>query len=298
MNTPLVISASRRTDIPAFYSDWFMSRMIAGYSDYINPFNFRLVRADLSRVKCVVFWTKDPRPMIKHLHRLDDMGVKYYFQYTLNNYDGIGIEPELNNIEDRIDTFKQLSEIIGKEKVVFRFDPLILVAGMTVDTLVNRALSVAEKVAGFTEKLVFSFADLDYRKVKVNLSEKGFHIRDFSETEMLAVAESLSEFSQKSHLKIATCSEGIDLSRYGVEHNKCIDPELILRITGNDQEVADYLKGTSGQRKLCGCAKSVDIGMYDTCMHNCTYCYATKNKEIACNNYEGHLQNPNKSSIV
>lgn len=298
MNAPLVISASRRTDIPAFYSDWFMSRMIAGYCEYVNPFNLKRIRVDLSRVKCVVFWTKNPGPMIKRLHVLDGMGVQYYFQYTLNNYDDIGIEPELSNIDDRIETFKRLSEMIGKEKVIFRFDPLILVAGMTVEELVDRVLYVAGKVCLFTEKMVFSFADLDYRKVQTNLFTKGFRVRDFSEKEMIAVAESLSGFCQENHLKIATCSEGIDLSRYGIEHNKCIDPDLIMRITGNNPDVAKYITGGSGQRNFCGCAKSVDIGLYDTCIHNCAYCYATRSHKQACDNYMKHLGNTQNSSIV
>ncbi len=298
MNSPLVVSASRRTDVPAFYADWFMSRMVDGFCDYVNPFNHKPVRVDLSQVKCVVFWTKNPRPMMKHLKKLDDMGIKYYFQYTLNNYFYCGIEPELDSVYERMDTFRELSQMIGKEKVILRYDPMILVGNHSVDELLNNVIDVLDGISQCTEKIVFSFADLEYRKVKMNFAQRGLWVRDFTDGEMHHVAKFLSDYGMYNSIKIATCSEAIDFSQYGIEHNKCIDPELILRITDKDPKVEEYLKGASGQRRLCGCAKSVDIGMYDTCMHNCTYCYATKNKELACINYERHIQNPNKSSIV
>ncbi len=298
MNSPLVISASRRTDIPAFYADWFMSRLEEGYCEYVNPFIQKPVRVDLSKVKCIVFWTKNPRPMMKHMTKLDEKGIKYYFQYTLNNYAYCGIEPELEPIDERVKTFKELSEMIGKKKVIFRYDPMILTGNHTVVEMMASVMDVLDSIASFTERMVFSFADLEYRKVQMNFAKRGIGVRELTEYEMHYVAEKLADVGLANSIKIATCSEAIDFSRYGIEHNKCIDPELILRIAGNDPALAEYLNGASGLRKLCGCAKSVDIGMYDTCIHNCTYCYATKNKELASINYERHLQNPNKSSIV
>lgn len=298
MTAPLVISASRRTDIPAFYADWFMSRMEAGFCEYPNPFSQKPVHVDLTKAKCIVFWTKNPVPMFKHLKRLDDMGIKYYFQYTLNNYDDTGLEPELKCVEERIRDFQLLSERIEKEKVIFRYDPLILANGMRCADLMRRVLEVANKVCNYTEKMIFSFADLDYQKVKLNLERKAIEVREFHDYEMETIGELLGKFGREAGIKVATCSERIDLSKNGIEHNRCVDPELILRLTDNDEEVARYLMGNSGQRNLCGCAKSVDIGIYDTCVHNCAYCYATRSVELARANYGKHLSNQHNKSII
>ena len=298
MNAPLVISASRRTDIPAFYADWFMTRLQLGFCEFLNPFNQKPVRVDLTKVKFIIFWTKNPEPMFKHLPTLDKMGIKYYFQYTLNNYDGYGIEPGVYCIDDRISHFRTLSKMIGKEKVIFRYDPLILVEDITISKLLDRVYGVAERVHDFTEKMVFSFADLGYKKVQYNLVKSRIKVREFSLDEMHHIGYELGKYGKQRGIKIATCSEAANLLPYGVEHNRCVDPELIMRLTDNDEEIAKYLSAPSGQRSLCSCARSVDIGMYDTCVHNCAYCYATKSFDLARSNFEKHLSNPYNSSII
>lgn len=298
MNAPLVISASRRTDIPAFYADWFMSRIEVGFCEYINPFNQKPVRVDLSKVKFIVFWTKNPVHMFKHLPTLDKKGIKYYFQYTLNDYEGYGIERGLYCLDDRISHFRTLSKMIGKEKVIFRFDPLILVDNMSVNDLMERVFGVAEKVHDVTEKMVFSFADLGYQKVQFNLAKNRNKVREFSLDAMHYIGYELGKYGKQRGIKVATCSEAVNLVPYGVEHNCCVDPELIMRLTDHDEEIAKYLSAPSGQRPLCSCARSVDIGMYDTCLHGCAYCYATRSFDVARTNFEKHLSNPYNSSII
>lgn len=298
MTAPLVISASRRTDIPAFYADWFMKRLQLGFCEYINPFNHKPVRIDLTKVKFIVFWTKNPLPMFRHLTTLDKMGIKYYFQYTLNDYDGYSIEPGVCCIDKRISHFRALSKMIGKEKVIFRYDPLILVEDMTISELMSRVYRVADSVCDFTEKMVFSFADLGYQKVQYNLSKNHIKVRDFTNEEIHKIGYALGKYSKQRGIKVAACSEAVDLVTYGVEHNSCVDSELIMRLTDHDDEIEKYISGPSGQRPLCGCSRSVDIGMYDTCVNNCAYCYATRSFEFARTNYEEHLSNPYNSSII
>lgn len=298
MNAPLVISVSRRTDIPAFYADWFMTRLQLGFCKYLNPFNQKPVRVDLTKVKFIVFWTKNPLPMFRHLTTLDKMGIKYYFQYTLNNYDGYIIEPGVRCIDERISHFRSLSKMIGKEKVIFRYDPLILVEDMTISELMSRVYRVADSVSDFTEKMVFSFADLGYQKVQFNLAKNRINAREFTHEEMHKIGRALGKYGKQRGIKVASCSEAVDLVPYGVEHNSCVDPELIMRLTDHDEEIAKHLGASSGQRPLCGCAGSVDIGMYDTCVNGCAYCYATRSFELARTNFEKHLSKPYNSSII
>ena len=167
---PIIISASRSTDIPAFYAKWFFNRLAKGYCVWCNPFNRRKMYVSFERCKAIVFWTKNPKPILPYLHELDRRGIRYYFQFTLNDYVSEGFEPNVPSVTQRVETFRELSEMIGKERVIWRFDPLIMTPSITPRVLLSRIWKIGNLLKGYTDKLVFSFVDVKaYRKVQNNL---------------------------------------------------------------------------------------------------------------------------------
>jgi hypothetical protein len=291
MNTlnPVVVSASRSTDIPAFYADWMLSRLQLGYCTWINPFNRAEFNVSFKNTRLIVFWSKNPMPMLERLAEIEALGFRqYYFQFTLNDYVAEGLEPNVPKVETRIDTFRRLADRIGKERVIWRFDPLLLTDKISIDVLLERIGTIGRQLKGYTNKLVFSFIDIvPYRKVQRNLA--GLGCREFTIEMKLKFAEGLVRLNEELGLDLATCAEDVDLSDYGITHNKCIDDELMLREFNADTKLMDFIgaerdifgrwtirksKKDKGQRKNCGCVSSKDIGMYNTCPHLCRYCYA------------------------
>lgn len=277
---PKIISASRRTDIPAFFADQFIENWGKGHFLTQNRYGAKAY-ISVENTRCVVFWTKNPGPLLNRLDDFDKFGVNYYFQFTLNDYEQEGFEPNVPSLEDRIETFVQLSNRIGKKRVVWRFDPLVVTNNITKEMLVEKVFSLAEQLAGHTEKLVISFLDLEkHKNVKTRLEKVRF--RNFSEDEIKFVASRLGEISNRFGIKVATCRED-DLSEYGVEKNKCIDDGLMRHVFKEDALLMNFLDGgqglkDAGQSKACGCIVSKDIGTYNTCRHFCLYCYATSSK--------------------
>ena len=284
---PVIISASRVTDIPAFHSEWFMKRLEEGYCKWVNPFNQKTSYVSFEKTKAIVFWTKNPEPMFPYLNKLNKLGISYYFQYTLNDYEWEKLETGLKPLSSRIETFKKLSSMIGEDRVIWRFDPLILGDTINVDSLIQRMVFIGEHLYSYTNKLVFSFADINqYSKVKTNLNLTGNNFREFTLEEKNEFIQELSTMNKKWKFQLSTCAEDIDLEKYGVEKNRCIDGKLLLKISGNNPEIHKYVvssedlfgdtayKKDDGQRKECGCSPSKDIGVRDTCLHFCKYCYA------------------------
>lgn len=303
---PLILSVSRATDIPAFYMPWFFKRLEEGYVRWVNPFNRRSQYVALSKVRSIVFWSKNPRPLLDNLERLEKYDFSFYIQYTLNDYVREGLEPRVPDLGFRIETFKRLAERLRRERVVWRFDPLILVGELQPDDLLEKIRSVGDSLAGCTEKLVFSFADIDnYRKVRRNLDKSGSPYRNLTPAEMDYTGREIASLCKGWGITAATCGEKVDLERHGVAHNKCIDDELLLRISPGDRQLAAFLRGETdaqlnlfsppdpkppkdlkdkGQRAECGCVWSKDIGAYDTCPHMCIYCYANSSPEAVARN--------------
>ena len=330
---PVIISASRSTDIPAFYAKWFINRLKAGYCVWYNPFNQQPMYISFAKTKVIVFWTKNPEPMIEFLPELDKRGIHYYFQVTLNDYEKECFEPNVPALQHRIEVFKKLSDKIGKEKVIWRFDPLILTEQLTPRQLLTKIYHVGNQLKGYTDKLVFSFIDVRaYRKVQNNLVKNTpFFTRDNVETaepdgdKRMELVDGLVKLrnhwkSEGWNIILATCAESIDLGSFGIEHNRCIDGELMERLWPKDRELTYYLhtgklpKPTGlfqheiiipenhknlkdkGQRKVCGCMISMDIGMYNTCRHFCVYCYANTSRDAVLKNMGKH--NDNSESII
>ena len=319
---PVIISASRSTDIPAFYAKWFFNRLAKGYCVWYNPFNKKPMYISFKNTKAIVFWTKNPKPILPYLKELDARGIHYYFQVTLNDYVNEGFEPNVPSVEQRVKTFKQLSDMVGKEKVIWRFDPLIVTPEITPRTLLAKVWKVGNMLKGYTDKLVFSFVDvLAYRKVQSNLiKEIGCFTKDNVESSELTqsqkteIVDGLVKLrdiwkEQGWNISLATCAEDLDLEQYGIEHNRCIDGELMKKLFSDDEDFIYYLntgylperdmfgqlskphkikdaKGMKdkGQRKVCGCMISKDIGRYNTCRHFCVYCYANTSRECVQKN--------------
>lgn len=273
----MIISASRRTDIPAFFSEWFINRIKEGFLDVRNPMNSsQISRLLLSPdiVDCIVFWTKNPIPMLAKLDELRD--YCYYFQFTLTGY-GRDIESNLpDKRKDLIPAFRKLSDKIGPERVIWRYDPILINDRYSLDYHRKAFEEIADALNGYTEKCVFSFVDL-YGKNRTAMRKLA--VEEPSEEEMRSIAVHIRDVTRATHMTAATCAEVIDLEELGIEHNACIDRALIERLTGGKiKETKKNLKD-SGQRKACKCMASREIGMHNTCGNGCIYCYANYSPE-------------------
>ena len=318
---PVIVSASRSTDVPAFYADWFMERLKAGYIKWINPFNGVPLYVGFKKMHCIVFWSKNPAPMIPYLDELDTICPNYYFQFTLNDYDAEGIEPRVPPLPDRIETFKRLSERVGRDRVIWRFDPLILTDKLAVKDILEKVERLGDKIAAYTSRLVFSFIDIkSYAKVGKNLERGGIAAREFSSDEMREVAQRIGELVKGWNIAAGTCGEIADLDRYGIEHNRCVDDRLMVKCFSHDAELMKFIgaryvepdmfsnpsggwelddyRKDAGQRKACGCIMSKDIGEYNTCPHLCHYCYANTNNAAALENWGRHRMNLHGETIT
>ncbi len=319
---PIIISASRSTDIPAFYSDWFIHRLKKGYLKWKNPFNGVPLYVTFQKARLVVFWSKNPKPLLKHLDWLDQNFPNYYFQYTLNDYDKT-LEEKVPPLNNRIETFIKLSEKIGKEKVIWRFDPLILTDKIGVDELLRKVENIGNQLKKHTNKLVFSYADIKtYKKVQNNLRKAEIKYTEFNEQTMIEIAQGLQELNKNWNFEIGTCAEKINIEKYGIIHNKCIDDDLMIKLFSHDKKLMEFLGykpepqqlsmfasepmvtyktknlKDKGQRELCGCIFSKDIGQYNTCPHLCEYCYANTSKEVAMKNFNTFKNNPFGETII
>lgn len=264
----MILSVSRRTDIPNYYSDWFIARIKEGFLYVRNPMNeHQISRIDLSPdvVDCIVFWTKNPAKMMDKLDYLQDYA--YYFQFTLTGY-GKDMEPNLpDKRRELIPTFKKLSDRIGKEKVIWRYDPILISSRYTVEYHLRAFKEIADSLAEYTERVVISFIDL-YAKTQRNT--EGLNVRAVAEKEITDLAGKMAQIALKHNLVIETCAEQVDLQDMGIRHGSCIDRELIEKITGFKLKA----RKDKNQRAECGCIESVEVGTYHTCPSGCKYCYA------------------------
>jgi len=308
---PVIVSASRSTDIPAFYGDWFSERLKAGYVRWKSPFGGSPVIVSFQKTRLFVFWSKNPAPFFPHLDRLDRLGYSCYFLYTLNDYDDVRLEPNVPPVDERVRTFMHLSKMIGKGRVVWRFDPLILTDTITVDELLDRVKRIGDCIAPFTERLVFSFVDIEkYAKVRRNLNISGYpRAREFTGGEVAEFCEGIQRLNGRWGLTVTACADRRDLSQYGIGRGQCISYDLMATEFSHDAALMAFLcpegqrtlDGDSpeddpsrhlkdpGQRNACRCIVSKDIGQYSTCMHLCAYCYANTSPAAVRRNYLQYL---------
>ena len=261
-----------------------------------NPFNanqLSKLKLDGESVDAIVFWTKNARPMLDRLHMIDELGIPYYFQFTITPY-GKDAEPGLPSSKTPlIDTFKVLSQKLGPDRVIWRYDPIFLDDDKYSLDFHKRAFErCAGLLTGSTNRAVISFLDMDYNNTK---SINSMGVRDGSDEEKNALAAFMASIAEECGISLETCAEGIDLEALGIRHGCCIDADLIEKISGRII-IPKWRKKDSAQRPLCGCISSYDIGAYNTCLHGCSYCYANYAKNAIRTNFEKH--DPNSPVLI
>ena len=265
--TKMILGVSRRTDIPAFHSEWFMNRLRAGYVLVRNPCYEHIVyRVELNPrdVDCLIFISKDPEPMFRYLDEMDRIGFNYIFQVTITPY-GKDIEPGVRNKDNVIDSFIRLSERIGKERTVWRYDPILFNDSIDIEYHERKFSEFCGRLEGHTERCVFSFLD-SYPKLEQHIREG--KLRETTGSEMGSVGEVLAPIARGHGIEMTSCCTRQDLSKYGIQRRGCLDKETMRKL-GIPYEI-----GSVPVREGCLCVKNSDVGMYDTCDHNCIYCYA------------------------
>lgn len=278
----MIISASRRTDIPAFYGEWFMNRIREGYFFKVNPYNPSQktgVSLAPEKVDAIVFWTKYPESLLEYLDELDQRGYNYYFQFTLNDYPD-WLEPNLPPLEKRIELFRQLSSRLGSRRVIWRYDPVIVSDQTPVGYHQQTFARLAEQLKESTFRVVVSWLDFygkTERKLKDITRERGIRFYDLVEREeqLGKLARQLRAIAEENSLEIRTCGEQDNLSAEIIEPGKCIDDKLITEVFGTELEA----KEDPHQRANCCCAQAEDMGVYNTCQFACRYCYANESQE-------------------
>ncbi len=295
----MIISASRRTDIPAFYAPWFMNRIRAGFCTVPNPFN----RNQVSRISLlpedvdvIVFWTRNARPLLDHLTELDERGYRYYVQYTILDNPRL-VDQKTPPVAQAIATFQALAAHVGPQRVIWRYDPIVLGEQTNAAFHLDRYAWIAARLSGCTTRSVISVLDR-YKKAESRLRSvavQGIALLEEPVERWPGLAPLLTGLVQiaAGHgMEIVSCAEEIDLARHGVRPGKCIDDDYIhtafgLRVGGAKDP---------GQRAACGCVASRDIGMYDSCLFGCQYCYATSSFARARTNHAAH--DPLASSLL
>ena len=278
----MILSVSRRTDIPAFFSSWFLRRLEEGYVLVRNPRNPHLVsRVELhpSLVDGMVLWTKNPLPLLDKLDSLNR--YPYYVQFTLTPY-GPDVEPGVpSKGQVIIPAFQRFSRILGPDRILWRYDPILLSKRYTPEYHIRYFEELAQRLAPYTKKCVFSFLDI-YRNTRRNLAE--LQPQELTVDLQEFLAGKLAEIARRYGLELETCAEAISLERYGIRHGRCVDDRLFCRLLGQPLSVGK----DRNQRRECGCVESIDIGAYNTCGNGCRYCYANFSPHILAANGERH----------
>jgi len=292
----MIISASRRTDIPAFYSRWLMSRLEAGYCLVPNPFNPKQV-TEVSlkpeEVDVIVFWTRNASPLLAHLGELDRRGYRYSFLYTVMD-NPRAVDPRCPPLREALATFKTLSDRIGPERVLWRYDPIVFSTATGPAFHRKTYETIATQLQGYTRRSIMSLVTV-YRKARQRLNalrQAGIELTECDEEALAGLMRFLASVARDKGMVLSCCAPERDLVPFGILPGKCIDDGLIREVFGLE---GSHPKDPS-QRKACGCVTSKDIGMYDTCVYGCAYCYATSGFEKAKENHRRH--DPDAPSLI
>ena len=277
----MILFASGRTDIAAFYSEWLINRLKEGYIDVRNPFNKNLVsRILLSEVDLIFFCTKNPIPILDKINRIN---INTYFHITLTPYKK-DIEPSLPSKKEMIKSIKELSNRIGKENIVIRYDPVFISEKYNLDYHKRAFESLCASLEGYVSKIVISFLD-EYKNVKNHYSLLKY--QKLEEQDYKEIGLSFSQSARAHHLEVFTCFEDHNLIEYGFAQGECMSKELAARLTNKIYET----KWNVRKEKKCHCVSMVDIGEYNTCKHYCAYCYANYDEKSVNLNWKEHDKN-------
>lgn len=282
----MLISASYKTDIPAFYGDWLMNRLDAGYCLMRNPYNGRVTPVDLTReaVDGFVFWTKNLGPFLPNLAEVHRRGFPFMVQYTINGYPR-ALEVSVLEAAKAAEHIRRVSDQFGRDTIVWRYDTILLSSLTPVEFHLDNFNRIAESLRGYTNECVISFAQI-YRKTRRNLdraaAEENFTWREPTGDERQTILKSLLNTAKQNSIALTICSQP-EFAANGSEEAHCIDAQRLSRIAGHT--ISANLKG---MRETCGCYQSKDIGDYDTCPHGCVYCYAVQNRTLAKRRHARH----------
>ena len=276
----MILFASGRTDIPAFYSKWFVNRVKAGFVDVRNPFNQNLIsRINFSDVDLIMFCSKNPLPMIDKLKMLK---VPVLFHVTITPYSK-DVEPNIPDKRLIIEGVKKLSLVLGIDNVVLRYDPIFLSDKYNVDYHIRAFDKLCKNLNGYVNKIIVSFMD-EYKNVRSNKNILKY--RAFTREDYKKIGEAFSKSAMDNGMSVQTCFEDNDLTQYGFIKGECLSHELAYILTGKKFKSSNVRK-----EKKCECVQMVDIGDYNSCMHMCKYCYANYDEKAVSSNFERHDDN-------
>lgn len=276
----MIINTGARTDTVQYYIKWLLNRFEEGYVLARNPlFPNKVTRYELTpeTVDCVVFCSKNYRPILKELYKITDR-FHTHFQYTITAY-GKDIEPDVPSIDDSIETLLELEQLVGRERICWRYDPVLLTEGYTIERHRETFAYIASKIAGHVDRCIFSFVEM-YKKVEKNMPE----LVPMTDADKNEIAKNLGEIAGKHQLHIQTCGTNGDFTKYGIHPSGC----MTLDMLGNANGIKFRTLKHKGTRAGCHCIESRDIGAYDTCLNGCKYCYANKNPQKAFENFALH----------
>lgn len=268
----MILQVSSRTDICAFYPKWFINRLKEGVILVRNPCNMQQVsKIDIHKevVDCIAFCTKDPKNIMPYLNTIEQLGYKYYFMITITPYDR-DLEPGLRLKLDIMKTFIDLSIKIGKDKVIWRYDPIILNERYDKEFHLKMFEKMCQLLSKYTSNVIISFLDL-YKNITGRFIE-------LSDDDVHYLAKYFGNIAKKYHLHIQTCSEKYHLEQYGIAKGSCLDRKYIEKLIGYPLEIKN-----NKNRSNCSCLASIDIGAYNSCNHGCTYCYACNHSLVKKN---------------
>ncbi|MCW8966638.1 MAG: DUF1848 domain-containing protein [Candidatus Pacearchaeota archaeon] len=290
---PYVISASRATDIPACCGEWFLEQLQRGYTTWINPFNGKTTYVSFENTRLFAFWTKNPQPFLDVLKILDQKDFSYFFQFTINDYEEENYEKLIPPLSSRIETLKRLSDSIGREKILWRFDPLILTDTLNAQMLLSRIENLGDRISRYVSRLTISFLT-PYKTVISRMRRSSVIPRNPDLKELRLIGEGCMALGNKWGIEVVSCAETEPLQRFGIPAGSCIDPVYILKYFSRDGILTEFIHSycqptlfddiqhlreackDPGQRKECLCMQSKDIGKYGTCRQECMYCYAKR----------------------
>ena len=288
-----IISVSRRTDIPAFYGDWFMARLKEGFAGIVHPFGGQKYTVSLKPqdIVCFVFWSKNFSPFIENLKIIDSLGYKFYFNYTVTALPSI-FESNVDK-QSAIEALKQLSRMYSPRHINWRFDPIVISNICDRDFYSKAFEQYASEFQGYVERCYFSFV-IEYNKVKLNFEKlrktKGVGIKDCGADFKIELANELAAIATHYGIQMYSCC-----GDYLVEGSRKKGAQRIKKAHCIDGSIIESLFFPEGlqysekpTRKECGCTESTDIGTYDTCPHGCVYCYANVNKHRAYKAFRSH----------
>ena len=275
----MILNTGLRTDIPGFFSEWFYNRIEEGFVYVRNPYVKNQIysyRLDPELIDCIIFCTKNPKPMLENLEKIDKFNQ--YWHITITPYEK-EIEPNVPPMNDVLESFKYLSKKLGKENVTLRYDPIFINEKYTLEKHIESFEYIINSLSGYTTEAIISFIDL-YEKTKRNFPKA----IEVTKDERLKLGKEFAQIGKKNNITIKTCVEGSELDKFGIDSSGCMTKEVIERAINKNLNIPKQ-KARNGE---CYCLLNNDIGEYNTCDHGCLYCYANSNKRLVKRNLKLH----------